>query len=168
MSQPLGGLSVLIVEDEVIIGLMLFNEIARAGGTSIGPVTSVAGALKEIESRIVDAVILDAKLIDGSGADLAALLKDREIPYVVISGYDEANLPRELRGAPFVSKPISLPVLVEAIEGLPVASERDSSRRLLAGPLATPSHSPGSEETGPRSLSERAPIMPSPGTQGLN
>ena len=56
----------------------------------------------------------------------------------------------DLQGHLARSKPISLPVLMEAIEGLPVASERDSSRRLMAGPLATPSHSPGSEETGPR------------------
>jgi two-component SAPR family response regulator len=117
MTQPLDGISVLIVEDEIIIGMMLCNEIGRAGGTSIGPVTSVAGALKEIESQIVDAVILDAKLVDGSGADLAACLEERRIPYVVISGYEEANLPRGLRGAPFVAKPISMPLLMEVIEG---------------------------------------------------
>ena len=62
----LSGKSVLIVEDEFIIGLMLIKEIAGAGGTTVGPATSVADALKEIESRLVDAVILDAKLVDGS------------------------------------------------------------------------------------------------------
>ena len=60
MTRWLGGKSVLIVEDEFLIGLMLTKEITRAGGTSLGPVTSVADALKEIESRPVDAVILDA------------------------------------------------------------------------------------------------------------
>ncbi|MEL4383111.1 hypothetical protein, partial [Shewanella algae] len=69
MNQPLRGTSVLIVEDEVIIGLMLFNEIAGAGGKPMGPVTSVADAVKEIESQGVDVVILDAKLVDGWGAD---------------------------------------------------------------------------------------------------
>ena len=118
MTPSLGGRSILIVDDEFIIGMMLFNEIARAGGASIGPVTSVAGALKEIESRVVHAVILDAKLVDGSGADLAVRLEERRIPYVVVSGYDKASLPIELRGAPFVAKPISLPLLMEAIEGL--------------------------------------------------
>jgi DNA-binding NtrC family response regulator len=117
MIRSLGGMSVLVVEDEVIIGMMLCKEIARAGGTSIGPVTSVADALKEIEFRIVDAVILDAKLVDGSGADLAGCLEERRIPYVVISGYDEADLPMRLRGAPYVAKPISLPLLMDAIEG---------------------------------------------------
>ena len=117
MIQSLGGMAVLVVEDEFLIGMMLCKEIARAGATSIGPVTSVADALKEIESRIVDAVVLDAKLVDGSGADLARSLEERRIPYVVISGYDEAALPIGLRGAPYVAKPISLPLLMDAIEG---------------------------------------------------
>ena len=78
MTRWLDGKCVLIVEDEFLIGLMLAEEISRAGGTSIGPVTSVADALKEIESRAVDAVILDAKLVDGSGADLADCLENVE------------------------------------------------------------------------------------------
>jgi CheY-like chemotaxis protein len=124
MTRSLDGISVLIVEDEVIIGMMLRSEVARSGGTSIGPVASVAGALKAIESQPVDAVILDAKLVDGSGADLAACLAERRIPYVVISGYDEVSLPSALRGAPFVAKPISVPLLMEALEGLATASEQ--------------------------------------------
>jgi len=118
MTPWLNGKSVLIVEDEFLIGLMLIKEIAGAGGTSVGPATSVADALKEIESQIIDLVILDAKLVDGSGAALAVCLDDRRIPYVVVSGYDKVNLPDELRRAPFIAKPISVPVLLEAIEGL--------------------------------------------------
>jgi CheY-like chemotaxis protein len=118
MTRWLGGKSVLIVEDEFLIGLMLTKEITGAGGTSLGPVTSAADALKEIESRPIDAVILDAKLVDGSAADLAACLDARRIPYVVVSGYDRENLPSGLRQAPFIAKPILVPVLMEAIEGL--------------------------------------------------
>jgi CheY-like chemotaxis protein len=118
MTPWLSGKSILIVEDEFLIGLMLIKEIAGAGGSSIGPATSVAEALKEIESRIIDLVILDAKLVDGSGAELATCLEERRIPYVVVSGYDKVNLPDGLRRAPFIAKPISVPVLLEAIEGL--------------------------------------------------
>ena len=117
MTQSLAGKSILIVEDEVIIGMLLCTEISRAGGTAIGPASSVARGLEAIESQIVDAAILDAKLIDGSGADLAAGLEARGIPYVVVSGYEEANLPQGLRNAPFLSKPVSLPLLMEALEG---------------------------------------------------
>jgi DNA-binding NtrC family response regulator len=118
MTQSLDGKSILIVEDEFIIGLMLQQEIAGVGGTSIGPVTSVADALKEIESRVIHAAVLDAKLADGTSAELAACLDDRGIPYVVVSGYEKTSLPMGLRRAPFIPKPVSLPLLMEAIRGL--------------------------------------------------
>ena len=115
MRQSLAGTCVLVVEDEVIIGMMISSEIAHAGGIPVGPVTSVAAALEEIDSQVIDAVILDAKLIDGSAEELAASLKEHCIPYVVTSGYEKDNLPRGLRGAPFVAKPISAPLLVETL-----------------------------------------------------
>jgi DNA-binding NtrC family response regulator len=127
MTQSLGGVSILIVEDEVIIGMMLVNEIAAAGGVPIGPVTSIANALKEIESRVVNVVILDAKLVDGWGGELAAHLEKRGIPHVVVSGYDRANLPEALSKAPFIAKPISIPLLMEAIKSLAVPAARPSA-----------------------------------------
>jgi hypothetical protein len=57
---------------------MLCKEIARAGGTSIGPVTSVADALKKIEFQIVDAVILDAKLVDARAQTWPAVSRNVE------------------------------------------------------------------------------------------
>ncbi|MBI2735114.1 MAG: hypothetical protein HYX38_00945 [Rhodospirillales bacterium] len=118
MTQSLSGKSVLIVEDEFIIGLMLNREIARVGGTSIGPVASVSDALKEIESRPIHAAVIDAKLADGTSAELASSLEDHRIPYVVVSGYDKASLPTRLRSAPFIAKPVSVPLLMEAIHRL--------------------------------------------------
>jgi DNA-binding response OmpR family regulator len=129
MTPWLSGKSVLIVEDEFLIGLMLIKEIAGAGGISIGPVTSVADALKEIETRAVDAVILDAKLVDGAATDLATCLDERRVPYVVVSGYDKEDLPNGLRRAPFIAKPISVQVLLEAIEGLAAGRCPHANRR---------------------------------------
>jgi DNA-binding NtrC family response regulator len=137
MTRPLAGKSILVVEDEIIIGMMLVKEIAAVGGAAIGPVTSVADALKEIESRIVDVVILDAKLIDGSGAELAACLEERRIAYLVVSGYERANLPPALSKAPFIAKPIALPLLIEAIENLASAPGQNLPPGPPANPLAT-------------------------------
>lgn len=116
MTRPLDGISVLIIEDEFIIGMMLLSEIESAGGTSVGPVTSVADALEKIESGIADVAIVDSKLADGSAADLAEALEHRGMRFVVVSGYEEANLPMGLKGAPFVPKPISVPLLIETIQ----------------------------------------------------
>jgi DNA-binding response OmpR family regulator len=133
MTQSLDGKSVLVVEDEIIIGMMLCKEIASAGGTAIGPVASVAAAFKAIGSCDLDAVVLDAKLIDGSADQLAALLGERGIPFMVSSGYEETSLPDGLRGAVYVAKPISVPLLVEAIDRLVSASGRRVSKVAASG-----------------------------------
>ena len=120
--SPVLDKSILVVEDEFIIGMMLCQELERAGAVPIGPLSSVADAVKKIEAKTVDLVILDAKLAGGSGGDLVACLKDRGIPYVVVSGYEKAGLPRELKGAPFVAKPVSMTLLLEAINVVTTAS----------------------------------------------
>jgi CheY-like chemotaxis protein len=145
MLPSLNGMSILIVEDEAIIGMMLAAEIGSVGGTPIGPVTSVAGALTAVGTRPIDAVILDAKLIDGSGAELAACLEERRIPYVVVSGYEKATLPISLRGAPFVAKPISTPLLIDAIKSLGTASrlrQSPAAMDTLPCPTVLPISSP--------------------------
>ena len=53
MTPWLSGNSVLIVEDEFLIGLMLIKEISGVGGASLGPATSVADALKEINPGLL-------------------------------------------------------------------------------------------------------------------
>jgi DNA-binding response OmpR family regulator len=113
--SPVLGKSILVVEDEFIIGMMLCQELTRAGAVPIGPLSSVADAAKAIDVRVFDLVILDAKLGGGSGADLVASLKERGIPYVVVSGYEKSSLPLGLKGAPFVAKPVAMPLLLEAI-----------------------------------------------------
>jgi CheY-like chemotaxis protein len=132
VTDSLGGLSVLIVEDEVIVGMMLAMEVERAGGRPIGPVSSLTGALQKLASLEVDAVILDAKLIDGSGADLSDTLDRRGIPFVVSSGYEKANLPESLKRAPFVAKPISAPLLIDALRAFAPAAR---PRRQVDGAL---------------------------------
>jgi DNA-binding NtrC family response regulator len=122
--SPVCGKSILVVEDEVIIGMMLCQELRRAGAIPIGPLASVTDAVKAIDSRIFDLVILDAKLAGGSGAELVAGLGERRIPFVVVSGYEKANLPVGLKGAPFVAKPVSMSILIEAIATLRLAPKR--------------------------------------------
>jgi DNA-binding response OmpR family regulator len=132
--SPVRGKSILVVEDEFIIGMMLCQELARAGAVPFGPLSSVADAVKKIDSQVVDLVILDAKLAGGSGADLVASLKGRGIPYVVVSGYEKAGLPDGLKGAPFVAKPVSIPLLLEAISvvtSAPAAAPRPAPQSPL-------------------------------------
>ena len=137
-NTPLDGLTVLIIEDEFLIGMLLVNEIELAGAASVGPFNTVAGALKEIESGVADIAIVDSKLADGSAADLADALENRGMQFVVVSGYEKENLPQALKGAPFLTKPLSMPLLIETIQLLTshavVASAPDKAS--APGPLS--------------------------------
>jgi DNA-binding NtrC family response regulator len=127
IQTSLGGKTVLVVEDEIIVGMMICKEIDRAGGVAVGPVASVAAAIKEIGSRSIDAAILDAKLVDGGAAELAAHLGAHGIPFMVTSGYEQESLPPELRGAPYFGKPMMVSLLVEAIERLTIGRRRSAA-----------------------------------------
>ena len=94
--------------------------------------TSVADALKKIESGIADIAIVDSKLADGSAAELASALERRGMLYVVVSGYEKANLPKGLQGSPFVPKPISVPLLIETIQRV----TRRPAMPMSSGPLS--------------------------------
>ena len=48
---------------------------------------SLANALIAVEDEVLSAVILDHALSDGKSSQLRELLKERNIPYVVHSGY---------------------------------------------------------------------------------
>jgi DNA-binding NtrC family response regulator len=125
MSRSLAGRTVLIVEDEVIIGLMLRQEVERAGGIPLGPVTTADEAARMIDQTPVDFAILDAKLAGGSSAALASLLDARGIGFVVASAYEATDLPKELKAAPFVAKPIAAPILVETLARLVANTDRE-------------------------------------------
>jgi DNA-binding NtrC family response regulator len=105
-------------------------------------VTFVADALQKIESGIADVAIVDSKLADGSAGVLADALERRGVRYVVVSGYEKANLPKALQNAPFVPKPVSVPLLIEAIGRLTRPQGGIASGPQLARPHAEPSGAP--------------------------
>ncbi|MEQ3626261.1 MAG: response regulator [Celeribacter sp.] len=91
----LDGLKILIVEDEPFISLNLAFGVEDAGGTAIGPASTVAQALSLIATGRPDAAIVDVDLPDGDiGPVLDALRPD--IPVVVHTG---VGLPQRLREA---------------------------------------------------------------------
>ncbi|MEK4032418.1 response regulator [Methylocystis sp. IM3] len=96
---------VLIVEDEFLIGLEISGQLADAGYAVVGPAPSVADALKLVSSPGCDMALLDVNLGSESSAPVAAALKARAIPFVVLSGYRERSLAGDFNGAEILGKP---------------------------------------------------------------
>jgi CheY-like chemotaxis protein len=104
----LAGLRVLIVEDEFLLAMELESLVAGGGCTAVGPASSVGQALALIEGEQPDVALLDVNLKGERATPVAAALQERGVPYVLITGYSDAQLSEpELRCAPRLDKPVN-------------------------------------------------------------
>ena len=114
-SSSLAGCSILICEDEPLIAIGIADAFTDAGARVV-MARSFASALIAVENEVPSAVILDHMLSDGESAQLCKRLNQRNIPYVVHSGY--SNLNGAYGDAVQVPKPADPDVLVTAVLGL--------------------------------------------------
>src|SRR5215217_5643585 len=114
-SRPL----VLVVEDEVLIGLNLRDDLHDAGYRVEGPFTTCAAALEWLRTATPDMAILDAALKDGPCREIALELTRRKVPFLIYSGHHEdRRLLAEFPLVAWVEKPVPSSVLVEACRRL--------------------------------------------------
>ena len=109
----LRGRSILVVEDEMLIGMDIRTALEKAGA-HVTATTTVRHALILVEHDGLAAAIMDHGLADGDSTELCARLKARDIPYVSYSGYDPVK--GASADAPFVSKPASMVTLLSVLE----------------------------------------------------
>jgi len=95
---------VLIVEDEPLIAMSLEDQIADFGYEVVGTAPSADAALARIESQSPDIVLLDLFLRDRLSWELADLLLERQVPFVIMSGSPE-EIPPRYAGTPRLKKP---------------------------------------------------------------
>ena len=116
--KHLGGLRVLIVEDEFLLAMELETLVAEGGSMAVGPASSVRQALSLINNgEHPDVALLDVNLKGERATPVAAALQERGVPYVLITGYSDAQLSEpELRRAPRVDKPVSSRALKRAVK----------------------------------------------------
>jgi DNA-binding response OmpR family regulator len=109
----LHGKKVLIVEDDFLTAEGLSHTFADFGFTVVGPVDTADRAVRLIGQQPPDGALLDVRLRDGSAVEVAHVLRERGVPFVM-SGYSRDTLPPELRNAPFIAKPMAESELIDA------------------------------------------------------
>ena len=113
------GSAVLVLEDEAIIALDTCDALEDAGHDVVGPCETSADALKLLETVLPDLAVLDVKLRDGSGLQVARELDRRRIPFVFYSAEPvDAALLSEFPNAPIVHKPASVRAVVAALRDI--------------------------------------------------
>jgi CheY-like chemotaxis protein len=113
--QDIVGKRVLIVEDNSLIGEVIAETIAEAGGLPLGPVLSEREALDLINYNpgVPDAAILDVQL-DGLSFTVAERLRALGVPFVFATGY-AGEIPEHLRDNLICTKPYTVPALLSAL-----------------------------------------------------
>ena len=97
--------SILVVDDEPLIAMMIADWLGELGCRVVGPVGTVAGALDLIGKGGLDGVLLDVTLGSGNSFDIADRAQVDGIPVGFITGHSMADLPPQLKGALVLSKP---------------------------------------------------------------
>lgn len=118
---------VLVVEDDPALR-ELYRSALRTAGYSVVAVEDGIDALRRVERRVPDAVVLDLGLPRLGGRDVQRELRSRpdtqQVPIIVVSGTDTSDL-RPGDYACVLQKPINADALLVAVE----KSLRDSARR---------------------------------------
>lgn len=113
--SQLEGLSILIVEDELLVAM----DIADAF-ESIGAVTAIATTLEqaliEVEVEDLKAAVVDHVLGPEDSSPLCVRLNERELPFVIYTGLGKITGP--CAAGAKVAKPERAEVLVSMVEAL--------------------------------------------------
>jgi DNA-binding response OmpR family regulator len=115
MIQPL---SVLIIEDEPLIAMMMEDFIDMLGYRVAGAVDCVADALARVEAGGFDLAILDVHLRDGVCWPVADALAAKNIPFLIATGGHVEPPPAAHADAPQLTKPFTLDGVTSALESL--------------------------------------------------
>lgn len=104
----------LVIEDEPLVALDISSGLEDAGAAVLASTGSVSEALDIIETKDVDAALLDGNLHGQPVDAIAAALTRRKVPFIFVTGYAREGLPEAFRHVPVLSKPFSQQQLMEA------------------------------------------------------
>lgn len=116
---------IMIVEDEPFIATGMHASLRAAGFEVVAMAASIREALAVAERHEVDAVVLDARLPDGSSAVIADALRAMGVPFVVVTGHAADQIGDWVGDARLLSKPVRVRDLVGEV------------RRLVSGPAGS-------------------------------
>ena len=125
----LSGRKVLVVEDEVLIGLVLEDVLDMLGCVLAGNATTLEDGRRLANEVAFDVAILDVNLGSDPVFPLADDILARGIPVIFATGALADTLPDRFRGCPVLEKPYAFPGVEAALQrALPVSSAVSAAR----------------------------------------
>ncbi|MDB5456918.1 MAG: response regulator receiver protein [Caulobacter sp.] len=118
MMKTLAALKVLVVEDEALVSMLVEDMLGDLGCVVVGPAAELDEALRLATTADIDAALLDVNLGGRPIFPVADALRARGVPFAFASGYGEAGLSDDHRGAAVLQKPFREADLRRVLEGL--------------------------------------------------
>ncbi|MET0372265.1 MAG: response regulator [Sphingobium sp.] len=109
------GKSILIVEDEAMIGMMLEDYLETLGYRLHGVAASVDEGCAHARAGGFDAALLDCNLQGEKSWPIADILADRGIPFVFATGGMADDLPPSHADRPTLAKPFTIGAVERAL-----------------------------------------------------
>jgi DNA-binding response OmpR family regulator len=108
-TAQLDGSHILVVEDDYLIAQEVSRSLTQAGAVVVGPVPSVAKALRLFEKQPrIDAAVLDVNLGSENSFPVAEALREMKVPFLFSTGYNSSDITPEWRHVTVTMKPLQL------------------------------------------------------------
>jgi CheY-like chemotaxis protein len=111
----LQGLSVLVVEDETIVSLLVESMLADLGCDDVWYASGVEEGLALLDARTPDAAVLDVNLAGKPVYPIARRLADAGVPFVFATGYGASGIHEDWSGRPVLQKPFHCDMLAAGL-----------------------------------------------------
>lgn len=118
--MPMSGTNVLVVDDDIAVCRILHRMLSDEQ-YQVQISQSVSDALRAIGQGFFDVYVMDYKLPDGTGLDVAEQIRSKgsEAPIILISGYDPSAVAvraEKLRIFDIIAKPFSRTAICDAVK----------------------------------------------------
>lgn len=111
--QRLDGLRILVVEDIGMVASSLATMLEELRCVVVGIASRVEEAERFARQEQIDGVLLDLNLGGTHAFSTVEVLRERDIPFIIMSGYDVGELRPELADEPQMPKPFNRAPLEE-------------------------------------------------------
>lgn len=127
--------TVLLIEDELIIGFGLAEALVSLGYEVVGPVPDLAAALAHAREADLSGAVIDVQLGRDEAYPIADLLRARGVPFLFTTGRPAWTLPQRFHASPVLSKPFE-PADVAALAASTFGQAAEVPKSLRPGPVA--------------------------------
>ncbi len=113
-----GNVRVLLVEDELIVGIFMQETLAGLGYEVSEPLDRLEDAVACARTQQFDLAVLDMNLHGVPVYPLADILRAQRVPFLFLTGYSPDVIEPRFRGVPVLQKPVGQEALENALAQL--------------------------------------------------